>query len=111
MNSKTDKIYPDSGVELNPFTAKNYDTVMNMATLGLYRGFIHRAIRAMDIQRGDKILDLGCGTGRNACIMAKYLDDNGKITGRMLPAPDNPVYNALFSFVVTSNKIPLIEML
>jgi len=81
MNSKTDKLYPDSGVELKPFSAKNYDTVMNMATLGFYRGFIHRAIRAMDIQHGDKILDLGCGTGRNACIMAKYLDDNGKITG------------------------------
>ena len=81
MNSKTDKIYPDSGVELKPFTAKNYDTVMNIATFGLYRGFIHRIIRAMDIQGGDKILDLGCGTGRNACIMAKYLSDKGKITG------------------------------
>ncbi len=81
MNSKTDKIYPDSRVELKPFSARNYDTVMNMATLGLYRGFIHRAIRAMNIQHGDKILDLGCGTGRNACIMAKYLSDDGKITG------------------------------
>ncbi len=35
----------------------------------------------MDIQRGDKILDLGCGTGRNACIMSKYLGDDGKIIG------------------------------
>ena len=81
MNSKTDKIYPDSGVELEQFTAKNYDKVMNIASLGLYRGFISRAIKTMDIKRGDKILDLGCGTGRNACIMAKYLSDNGEITG------------------------------
>ena len=58
MNPKTDKLYPDSGVELKPFSARNYDTVMNMATLGLYRGFIHRAIRAMDIQCGDTIFDL-----------------------------------------------------
>ena len=81
MNSKTAKIYPESGVELRSFSARNYDTVMNMATLGLYRGFIHRAIREMNIQDGDKILDLGCGTGRNACIMAKDLGDNGAITG------------------------------
>jgi len=81
MNPKTDKLYPDSGVELKPFSARNYDTVMNIATLGLYRGFIHRAIRTMDIQCGDTILDLGCGTGRNACIMAKYLSDEGRITG------------------------------
>lgn len=81
MKLKKDKIYPDSGVELTPFTAINYDTVMNIATMGLYRGFIHGAIKAMDIQSGDKILDLGCGTGRNACIMKKYLSDNGKITG------------------------------
>jgi len=81
MSSKTDKIYPDSGVELSPFTAKNYDQVMNIASVGIYRGFIHRAIKAIDIQPGDKILDLGCGTGRNACIMAKYLGDDGKIIG------------------------------
>lgn len=81
MNSKTDKIYPDSGVELTPFSAKKYDQVMNIATLGFYSGFIHRAIRAMNIQKGDTILDLGCGTGRNACIMAKYLSDKGKVTG------------------------------
>jgi len=81
MNSKTDKIYPDSGVELSRFLAKHYDNVMNIATLGFYRGFISRAIKAMDIQHEDKILDLGCGTGRNACIMAKYLGKKGKIIG------------------------------
>ena len=86
MNSKTDKIYPESGVELSPFSAKNYDKVMNIASLGLYHGFIHRAIKAIDIQYGDKILDLGCGTGRNACIMAKYLGDSGAITGMDLSA-------------------------
>jgi demethylmenaquinone methyltransferase/2-methoxy-6-polyprenyl-1,4-benzoquinol methylase len=81
MNSKTDKIYPDSGVELSPFTAKNYDQVLNIASFGLYRGFIHQAIKSMDIKPNDKILDLGCGTGRNACIMAKYLGNDGKIIG------------------------------
>jgi hypothetical protein len=37
MNLKTEKIYPDSGVELNPFIAKNYNHVMNITTLGFYR--------------------------------------------------------------------------
>jgi len=55
---KIDKIYPDSGVELKFFSAKNYDKVINIASLRLYRGFIHRAIKAMDIQHGNKILDL-----------------------------------------------------
>ncbi len=81
MNSETDKIYPDSGVELTTLTAKNYDNIMNIATLGFYRSFISRAIREMGIQPGDKILDLGCGTGRNTCIMETYLDDAGEITG------------------------------
>jgi ubiquinone/menaquinone biosynthesis C-methylase UbiE len=78
---KTDKIYPDSKVELQPLTAANYDQLMNIASLGLYSGFIRKAIQAMNIQAADKILDLGCGTGRNACLMAKYLGDDGKIIG------------------------------
>ena len=78
---KTDKIYPDSKIELKPFSAANYDKLMNVASLGFYRGFIRRAIQAVNIQPEDKILDLGCGTGRNACLMAKYLGDDGEIIG------------------------------
>jgi ubiquinone/menaquinone biosynthesis C-methylase UbiE/predicted Fe-Mo cluster-binding NifX family protein len=81
MKSKKDKIYPDSGVELNTVIAKNYDKIMSIASFGFYRGFIQRAIKKMGIQYGDKILDLGCGTGFNACIMEEYLGDNGKIAG------------------------------
>jgi demethylmenaquinone methyltransferase/2-methoxy-6-polyprenyl-1,4-benzoquinol methylase len=77
----TEKIYPDSGVELNEFVAKNYDKIMNTLSFGLYRGFIKKAIKQMDIQAGDSILDLGCGTGRNASLMAKYIGETGHITG------------------------------
>ena len=78
---KREKIYPDSGVELSPFILKNYDKVMNMASFGLYQGFIHKAIRQMDIQPDDAILDMGCGTGRNAEHMLDYLGEKGTITG------------------------------
>jgi ubiquinone/menaquinone biosynthesis C-methylase UbiE len=76
-----DKIYPDSGVELTPFTARNYDSVMNIGSLGRYSGFIKRAVGEMGIRPGDSILDLGCGTGRNAALIAGYLNGEGRITG------------------------------
>ena len=91
------KIYPDSGVELNPFTAKHYDRVMNIASLGLYKGFITRAIKDMDIQSGDIILDLGCGTGRNAGLMATNLSDKGSITGLDVSEIMEKQFNKKFS--------------
>lgn len=75
------KIYPDSGVELNPFIARNYDKVMNLGSIGLYRSFIKKVICDIKIEPDDQILDLGCGTGRNASLMRKYLSDKGHITG------------------------------
>ncbi len=76
-----EKLYPESGVELNPFVSKHYDKLMNILSLGKYKDFIHRAISDMHIQKGNSILDLGCGTGRNACLMMQYLDDKDFITG------------------------------
>lgn len=74
------KIYPDSGVELTPPIATHYDSIMNIITMGFYRNFIYRAIKDMDIKPYDHILDLGCGTGRNAMLMADHLTD-GSVTG------------------------------
>jgi len=75
------KIYQDSGVELNAFVSKNYDSIMNVGSLGLYNRFINRAIADMHINKDDKILDLGCGTGRNSKLMSGYLKEKGSITG------------------------------
>lgn len=79
--SSQTRLYPESRVELTPFTLKYYDRLLDIGTMGFYRAFIRKAIRAMNIQPADAILDLGCGTGRNACYMAKYLGEEGKITG------------------------------
>jgi ubiquinone/menaquinone biosynthesis C-methylase UbiE len=76
-----EKIYPDSGVELTTFISRNYDRVMNIGSFGFYNGFIRRAIAQMQIEPDDDILDMGCGTGRNALLMNRYLGENGTITG------------------------------
>jgi len=75
------RLYPDSRVELTPFIQKYYDLQLDMATLGLYKPIIKKVIKSLHIQPEDSILDFGCGTGRNACLMAKYLNSGGKITG------------------------------
>jgi ubiquinone/menaquinone biosynthesis C-methylase UbiE len=75
-----EKLYPDSGIELTPAIAKRYDSIMNFLSLGFYRKFIYKAVKDMNISPDDTILDMGCGTGRNALLMADYLI-NGTITG------------------------------
>ena len=77
----TPRLYPESRVELTSFSLKHYDKLLDIATLGFYKPFVKKAIQSMNIQPKDKILDFGCGTGRNACYMRKYLSPEGKIIG------------------------------
>ncbi|MCK4890015.1 MAG: class I SAM-dependent methyltransferase, partial [Candidatus Aminicenantes bacterium] len=71
----------DSKVEVTGTEAKYYDTLMNIITLGTYPSFIKRAIKDLNLTKGESILDLGCGTGRNDCIMLKYIGEEGSIAG------------------------------
>jgi demethylmenaquinone methyltransferase/2-methoxy-6-polyprenyl-1,4-benzoquinol methylase len=91
------KIYPDSGVELTEFTAKHYDKLMNTASFGLYQRFIRKAVKAIGVKPGDQILDLGCGTGRNAALMAKNLSEQGSITGLDVSEIMEKQFNEKFS--------------
>ena len=74
------KYYPDSKVEITGFEARFYDCIMNIMTLGKYSSFIKNAIKDMNIQPEDKIIDLGCGTGRNTQLMLDYISEFGSIT-------------------------------
>ena len=73
--------YPKSKVEIKGFTARYYDSLMNIITFGRYSSFIKKAIRFMKIKPSEKILDLGAGTGRNACLMMNYLSKDGELIG------------------------------
>jgi len=75
------KNYPESKVEVKGLTAKFYDLFLNVFTLGYYYFFIKNVIKAMEIERQDLILDMGTGTGRNVCLMKRYLSEKGKIIG------------------------------
>lgn len=73
--------YPGSKVEINGFTARYYDTLIDITTFGLYPYFIRKVIQLMGIKPNDRIIDLGSGTGRNACLMRRYLSEEGEIIG------------------------------
>jgi ubiquinone/menaquinone biosynthesis C-methylase UbiE len=73
--------YPESKVEINGFTARHYDILMDVITFGVYPLLMQKAIRLMGIKSNDKIIDLGAGTGRNACLMMKCLSAKGQLVG------------------------------
>ncbi|MBC8526165.1 MAG: class I SAM-dependent methyltransferase [Candidatus Cloacimonetes bacterium] len=100
-----EKKYPESKVELTPKIAKNYDKIMNVASLGLYVKFIRKAIKSMGISPDDKILDFGAGTGRNAILMNKYLSDKGEILGLEISE------KMIQQFKIKTNNIPNIRVI
>ncbi len=75
------KFYPESKVEIQGFEAEKYDTLLDVLSLGWYKRFIRSAIDRLRIREGERILDFGCGTGRNACLMRPHLGDNGYYLG------------------------------
>ena len=72
---------PESKVEISGFGARNYDLLLKFGSFGRYSRMLETAIAHIGIRPDDAILDLGCGTGHNDCLMAKYLSDAGKIVG------------------------------
>jgi len=72
---------PRSRVEVGPTEARRYDLFMNVISLGYYPYIIRSVVEKMDIAPGQSILDLGSGTGRNDCLMAKKVGPQGKVLG------------------------------
>ena len=73
--------YPTSKVELSGFTAKHYDRLMDIATLGRYYSLMKKAVQLMEIKPDNRIIDLGTGTGKNACLMMRQPSTKGELVG------------------------------
>ncbi len=54
---------------------------MNIVSFGSYKGFINKAISDLDVQPTDKVLDMGCGTGRNILLMNRAVSDQSELIG------------------------------
>ena len=73
--------YSKSKVEIKGFAARYYDNLMDIIAFGRYSSFIEEAIKLMKIGPQDRILDLGAGTGRNACLMMEHISKEGELIG------------------------------
>jgi ubiquinone/menaquinone biosynthesis C-methylase UbiE len=70
-----------SMVEISGHWAPYYDHLMDLLFLGFYPRFMAEVTAVMQIQPEDEILDLGSGTGRNACLMADKLGSAARVVG------------------------------
>ena len=66
-------------IEITGPVARFYDLLVFIGTAGLYQRILKRTIEEMEIEPNSRILDLGAGTGKNACMMRKNLSTDGNI--------------------------------
>ncbi|MGB9627834.1 MAG: methyltransferase domain-containing protein [Thermodesulfobacteriota bacterium] len=62
-------------------TAPYYDLILDLLTLKQYTEFLKRAIEVLAPQSGERILDLGSGTGRAAFWMTHAVGEDGEVVG------------------------------
>mgnify|MGYP000871481113 FL=1 len=68
-------------IELTGFAARHYDRLLDLACAGYYCRFLQRVMDDLAIRPGERILDLGAGTGRLAALMARRTGPAGRIVG------------------------------
>ncbi len=68
-----------SKIKVTGIEAYFYDSLINIATGFSYGRLIKSAVEKMNIKGGDKLIDLGGGTGRNTKLFAKAVGKDGNI--------------------------------
>jgi len=63
--------------------AKNYDFTASLYYLMDFRinAYRRQAVKALQLQQGDTVVEIGCGTGLNFPIIQEQIGSNGRIIG------------------------------
>jgi ubiquinone/menaquinone biosynthesis C-methylase UbiE len=64
-----------------PFWVRYYDIVVNIVTLGKTRAMHQQTLSLVDLQPGDDILDIGCGTGLLLLAAEERVGNAGHLVG------------------------------
>ena len=91
--------------------AKVYDILTPLMMFGTHKLEFKRTVLDLEIKKGDKILDLGCGTGTLSKYVAPFLDHNqgGEIvgvdaSGKMIECADSKRIGDEAKFIVAAGE-------
>ena len=75
----------DQGALVNVYRkrARNYDSYARLFPLVGFQQWDYRmkAVQALELQRGDTVVDIGCGTGLNFSLLEKAIGPQGTLIG------------------------------
>ncbi len=69
------------GVLVPGFLSKHIDFIENVIFLGRLDSFWQKLVKAAAIQPADKVVDIGCGSGKLTSMLARQLENEGEIVG------------------------------
>jgi len=61
--------------------ARGYDALVHALSLGFDVRYRKVAVRRLDLQAGDRVLDLGCGTGLDLPLLSQAVGPRGQVVG------------------------------